>query len=207
MVALFLLVASTHFAALLSPGPDFFLLLRTALVQGQRQADGVACGIALANVLMMALVLLAQRLLPAEDGWLWRGVQGLGGAYFVWLGLQAFVGRRQLALPSQGENVTGHWLLGFVQGLAASVINPKCPVFYAGLFGVLREAAMPSWGLALCMAWMGAVVLGWDLALVRLLSVERWRLWLQRRVVVLDRVCGALLLVLGAYLLMGLISP
>ena len=34
MFALFLLVAGTHFAALLSPGPDFFLLIRTALAKG-----------------------------------------------------------------------------------------------------------------------------------------------------------------------------
>lgn len=206
MVALFLLVASTHFAALLSPGPDFFLLLRTALLQGRRQADGCAWGIAMANVLMMGLVLLAQSLLPAEDGWLWRGLQGVGGAYFVWLGLQALSGRRQLALPEPGEQAQGRWWLGFSQGLAASVINPKCPIFYAGLFGVLRDAAMPAWGLALCMAWMGAVVLGWDLGLVRLLSIERWRQWLQRRVVVLDRVCGGLLLVLGAYLLLAALA-
>jgi threonine/homoserine/homoserine lactone efflux protein len=201
MVALFLLVASTHFAALLSPGPDFFLLLRTALLQGRRQADGCASGIAAANGLVMLVVLLAQSLLPAEGGWVWRALQGVGGAYFVWLGLQAFSGRRQLALPEAGEVMAGRWWLGFVQGLAASVLNPKCPIFYAGLFGVLHSAAMPGWGLAVCMAWMATVVLVWDLALVRLLSVERWRLWLQRRVVVLDRVCGGLLLVLGVYLL------
>ena len=40
MFALFLLVAGTHFAALLSPGPDFFLLIRTALAKGRHQADG-----------------------------------------------------------------------------------------------------------------------------------------------------------------------
>lgn len=205
MVALFLLVASTHFAALLSPGPDFFLLLRTALVQGRRQADGCAFGIAAANVLVMLVVVLAQALLPEEGGWLWRALQVLGGVYFIWLGVQAFVGRRQLALPEAEEALTGRWWLGFGQGLAASVINPKCPIFYAGLFGVLHSAAMPGWGLALCMVWMGAVVLVWDLALVRLLGIERWRLWLQRRVVVLDRVCGGLLWVLGGYLLIAVV--
>ena len=60
MFALFMLVAGTHFAALLSPGPDFFLLIRTALTKGRRQADGCACGIALANLLSMLLVLSVQ---------------------------------------------------------------------------------------------------------------------------------------------------
>jgi len=203
MVALFLLVASTHFAALLSPGPDFFLLLRTALLQGRRQAYGCAFGITTANVVVMLAVLLAQSLMPAEGGWLWRALQAAGGAYFVWLGVQAFIGRRQLDLAVGGAQAAGRWWLGCWQGLAASLLNPKCPIFYAGLFGVLHSAAMPGWGLALCMAWMAAVVLVWDAALVRLLSIQRWRVWLQRRVVILDRVCGGMLLVLGGYLLVA----
>ncbi|MGH8434899.1 MAG: LysE family translocator [Pseudomonas sp.] len=206
MFALFLLVASTHFVALLSPGPDFFLLLRTALLQGRRQADGCAAGIALANLFSMLLVLLALSLLPAEGGWIWRLLQGCGGAYFVGLGAQALSGHRQLALPELGSEASGRWRVGLAQGLLASSLNPKLPIFYAGLFGVLRDAAMPDWGLPLCMLWMSAVVLGWDLALVRLLSQPRWRSWLQRRVGQLDRLCGGLLLVLGVYLLLGSLS-
>ncbi|RJG12867.1 LysE family translocator [Pseudomonas cavernicola] len=206
MVALFLLVASTHFAALLSPGPDFFLLLRTALLRGRRQADGCAAGIALANLFSMLLVWLTLSLLPAEGGWVWRLLQGCGGAYFVGLGVQAFSAHRQLVLPEHGSEVLGRWRVGLAQGLLASSLNPKLPIFYAGLFGVLREAAMPGWELALCMLWMGAVVLGWDLALVRLLSQPRWRSWLQRRVGLLDRLCGGLLLILGVYLLLGALS-
>jgi threonine efflux protein len=203
MFALFLLVAGTHFAALLSPGPDFFLLIRTALAKGRRQADGCAWGIALANLLSMLMVLFVLGLLPGEGGWLWRGVQGLGGLYFVWVGAQALASRRDLALPQGDQVLLGSRWQGLRQGVLATSPNPKLPLFYAGLFGVLREAAMPGWGLGLVMAWMTLVVLFWDLALVRLLDQPRWRTWLQRRVRWLDRGCGALLLALGLWLLLG----
>lgn len=203
MFALFLLVAGTHFAALLSPGPDFFLLIRTALAKGRRQADGCAWGIALANLLSMLLVLFVLGLLPGEGGWLWRGVQGLGGLYFVWIGAQALASRRDLALPQGDQVLLGSRWRGLRQGVLASSLNPKLPLFYAGLFGVLREAAIPGWGLGLAMAWMTLVVLFWDLALVRLLDQPCWRTWLQRRVRWLDRGCGALLLALGVWLLLG----
>jgi len=203
MFALFLLVAGTHFAALLSPGPDFFLLIRTSLAKGRRQADGCAWGIALANLLSMLLVLFVLGLLPGEGGWLWRGVQGLGGLYFVWIGAHALASRRDLALPQGDQVLLGSRWRGLRQGVLASSLNPKLPLFYAGLFGVLREATMPGWGLGLAMAWMTLVVLFWDLALVRLLDQPRWRTWLQRRVRWLDRGCGALLLALGVWLLLG----
>ncbi|MNF83201.1 Threonine efflux protein [compost metagenome] len=203
MLALFLLVASTHFAALLSPGPDFFLLLRAGLVKGLRHADGVAAGIALANLLSMLLVLLALSLLPASGGRVWSLLQVAGGGYFIWIGTRALLARRELELPEGSAQERGRWRSGFVEGLLASSLNPKLPIFYAGLFGVLRNTAMPGWGLGLSMAWMTAVVLFWDMALVRLLGHPRWRGWLQLRVRSLDRLCGALLLALGGWLLAG----
>lgn len=203
MLALFALVASTHFAALLSPGPDFFLLIRTALSQGRRQADGCAAGIALANLLSMLLVLLALQALPGQGGPFWRVLQLVGGVYFAWIGLQALLSRRDLHLPDAAQVALGSWTRGLRQGLLASSLNPKLPLFYAGLFGVLREAAMPSWGLLLAMLWMTLVVWGWDLALVRLLAYPRWRGWLQQRVRWLDRGCGALLSLLGVSLVLG----
>lgn len=206
MFALFLLVAGTHFAALLSPGPDFFLLIRTALAQGRRQADGCACGIALANLLSMLLVLLVMASLPTEGSWLWRGLQIIGGLYFAWIGLQALASRRDLVLPPGDSRMLGGGWKGLRQGLLASSLNPKLPLFYAGLFGVLRDSAMPAWGLGLAMLWMTLVVLFWDLALVRLLDQPRWRGWLQRRVRWLDRGCGGLLLLLGLWLLKGALA-
>lgn len=146
MIGLFLLVAGTHFAALLSPGPDFFLLIRAALLHGRRQADGCAAGIALANLLSMLLVLLALAALPGANGGLWRSLQLVGGGYFCWLGSQALLARRELQLPDGSGETGGRWRAGFGQGLLASSLNPKLPLFYAGLFGVLREAAVPGWG-------------------------------------------------------------
>lgn len=203
MLALFLLVASTHFAALLSPGPDFFLLLRAGLVKGLRHADGVAAGIALANLLSMLLVLLALSLLPTSGGLGWQLLQLVGGAYFVWIGARALLARRELVLPEAEAGARGSWRRGFAEGVLASSLNPKLPIFYAGLFGVLRTAAIPGWGLAMSMGWMTAVVLFWDMALVRLLGHPRWRGWLQLRVRTLDRLCGALLLALGVWLAAG----
>ncbi|MET2951865.1 LysE family transporter, partial [Vibrio owensii] len=51
----FLIVALAHFLALLSPGPDFFLVARTSISAGWRVASGTCLGIALANGLFISL--------------------------------------------------------------------------------------------------------------------------------------------------------
>ena len=45
----FLIIALAHFLALLSPGPDFFLVARSSINSGWRLASGACLGIALAN--------------------------------------------------------------------------------------------------------------------------------------------------------------
>jgi threonine/homoserine/homoserine lactone efflux protein len=51
----FLIVALAHFLALLSPGPDFFLVARTSISGGWRSASGACLGIALANGAFIAM--------------------------------------------------------------------------------------------------------------------------------------------------------
>ncbi|EMX0685212.1 LysE family translocator, partial [Pseudomonas aeruginosa] len=178
MFAAFVLVASTHFAALLSPGPDFFLLVRAALLRGRRQADGVAAGIALANLLSMLLVLGLLASVPDSAHSALRWLQALGGLYFLWLAGQALLAQRRLEMPAQRDVPSrGGYLRGLRDGLLASSLNPKLPIFYAGLFGVLARFSLPGWALALCLAWMSLAVLCWDMALVRLLDRPRWRGW------------------------------
>ncbi|HFS5691682.1 TPA: LysE family translocator [Pseudomonas aeruginosa] len=204
MFAAFVLVASTHFAALLSPGPDFFLLVRAALLRGRRQADGVAAGIALANLLSMLLVLGLLASVPDSAHSALRWLQALGGLYFLWLAGQALLAQRRLEMPAQRDVPSrGGYLRGLRDGLLASSLNPKLPIFYAGLFGVLARFSLPGWALALCLAWMSLAVLCWDMALVRLLDRPRWRGWLQRWVGALDRLCGVLLLALGGWLVLA----
>lgn len=171
MFAAFVLVASTHFAALLSPGPDFFLLVRAALLRGRRQADGVAAGIALANLLSMLLVLGLLASVPDSAHSALRWLQALGGLYFLWLAGQALLAQRRLEMPAQRDVPSrGGYLRGLRDGLLASSLNPKLPIFYAGLFGVLARFSLPGWALALCLAWMSLAVLCWDMALARLVA-------------------------------------
>lgn len=149
-----------------------------------RPAPGrrVAAGIALANLLSMLLVLGLLASVPDSAHSALRWLQALGGLYFLWLAGQAAACAEATEMPAQRDVPSrGGYLRGLRDGLLASSLNPKLPIFYAGLFGVLARFSLPGWALALCLAWMSLAVLCWDMALVRLLDRPRWRGWLQRR--------------------------
>ena len=58
---LFLLVAGSHFLALLLPGADFFLIVRLAARSGWRACVGLCTGIAMGNACYVVLVFLKKK--------------------------------------------------------------------------------------------------------------------------------------------------
>jgi threonine/homoserine/homoserine lactone efflux protein len=58
ILALLATVVAAHFLALISPGPDFLMIVRSSLRTGKVNAIGVAGGIALANGIYIALCIV-----------------------------------------------------------------------------------------------------------------------------------------------------
>src|SRR5690606_6440520 len=79
----FLIIAAAHFLALLSPGPDFFLIARTSLSSGWRVASGACAGIALANGVFIAAAFAGTAALR-PDGVLFTALQAAGCAYLLY---------------------------------------------------------------------------------------------------------------------------
>ncbi len=205
-MASFLLVASAHFLALLSPGPDFFLIARSALAHGWRAASAVCAGIALANGLFILLAFGGTTLLQdGSPGFL--ALQAGGGAYLLYLGtlFLRHAGRNAL-LPAPASSVPARAIRAFGMGLACGLLNPKNALFYASLAALLGPqlpgAQRLGYGL-----WMVGVVLAWDLAIAALIGqpqrLRHWHRWLP----LLERSCGAVLALAGLLLLIRLAWP
>lgn len=197
-------VALAHFLALLSPGPDFLLILRASLNGGMRRAWPVCAGIAAANAVHIAGALSGVTLLRQSSLlfvlWRWAGC-----AYLAWLGWRFLHSMGQLPQPDMQGGVAGSasaWgecRRGFLSG----ILNPKNAMFYASLFALVIARSTPGWVQAAYGVWMVLAVLAWDLlvasAVGRPAVVRRFA----RHVGKVERATGALLMGLAAALLLA----
>jgi len=164
----FLVIVGAHFLALLSPGPDFFLIVRSAVVNGVRVASGVCVGIALANGVYIALAVSGVALLQDVAG-LFAVLKWGGCAYLAWLGWRFLTARGETIAPETNgkAGVAGNWWRECRVGFLSGILNPKNSLFYASLFslGFARDTpfvVQTAYGL-----WMFAAVLIWDLCIAR----------------------------------------
>ncbi|ULX55142.1 lysine transporter LysE [Cupriavidus taiwanensis] len=161
----FAMVAGAHALALLSPGPDFFLVVRSALLHGPRRAGAVCLGIALGNGVFIGLALAGVAAMR-DSPQLFAALQWAGCAYLAWLGWRLLNACGELSIPSgdaAARPAPAAWLAQLASGFLSAVLNPKNGLFYASLFSVLAASRTPPAVQLAYGIWMFAVVLGWDL--------------------------------------------
>src|SRR3546814_8821817 len=101
----FLMIAAAHFLALLSPGPDFFLIARTSLSAGWRVASGACLGIAVAHGVFIVAAFAGMAALR-PDSLPFVVLQLAGCAYLLHLGVLFIrhAGRSDLDVSKGGRS-------------------------------------------------------------------------------------------------------
>jgi len=197
--------------ALLSPGPDFMIVVKNSIGGDRALALGTVGGIGTGLAVQMLVIGSGLAVLsPAAVA----GVQ-LGGALFLgWVGVRAVTSReRAPAMGGRGaENrgvPAGRWLgaglrTGFWQGLGCNVLNPKAFLFFVSLLAqVLPRHEAAAWRFGVPVAIVVHGVMCWTLIVLALQSrvvarrLGRAQRWLPRAFGGVLAVLAALLLVVG----------
>ncbi|MGV6804331.1 MAG: LysE family translocator [Ruegeria sp.] len=134
-VATVLLLMST-------PGPSQLLMLSNSAANGLRRGVFTAAGDLTANLLQMLAAGLGLAALIASSGAALAVIKWLGVVYLIFLGvrtiLQAKPKEARIAAMTSRKAL---WMQGFV----TSAANPKAVVFFAALFPLFIDGALPFW--------------------------------------------------------------
>lgn len=89
MFDILILAGSVHLMGLISPGPDFALILRNSVIHSTKTALWSAFGIALGVLVHIAYTMTGLRVIIIDFPWIlmWVGLFGVG--YLAWLGIQS----------------------------------------------------------------------------------------------------------------------
>lgn len=163
----FLMIAGIHFLTLLSPGPDFFLIVRTSVAHGWRVASAACLGIALANGLFIVAAFAGLSVFQA-DSMLFLLFQCLGCLYLLYIGqlFLRYAGKTTLTVTPSKEtsfqvgNVA--WQRACLMGFMSGMLNPKNALFYVSLASVLAGEGLTAGWRVVYGVWMFSIVLIWD---------------------------------------------
>ncbi|WP_285131277.1 LysE family translocator [Leclercia adecarboxylata] len=200
----FLALALAHFVALLSPGPDFFLLMGFAARHRLRGSAGLCVGIAAGNGLYILLVILGSSALR-QFTLLFSAIELLGALYLLWIGWHLVQSRARTLALDNAEPERPAWRRQLLLGLGSAVLNPKNALFYLALMTALLGPNVTLLQQSISGIWMITVVLVWDLAVVSFIALPGVQRRLSNNIWKIERVAGGVLMVFGAGILWRLL--
>ena len=158
----FFTLTSIYVLALLSPGQDFFLIVKHALTHGYKKAWWSCFGIASGNALYITLAYMGHTYL-SHYPFIVSFIE-IGGFLFLF-----YLGCLLLFAPKPNMNTSLHVsskmaIKLFLQGLSSALLNPKNILFY---FSILFTIVEPNTALHVKLfygIWMVGLLVIWDMS-------------------------------------------
>lgn len=193
-----LFVATIAALGMLSPGPDFFLVIKNAARYPRSAAMMTAAGVIAGVVTHMTYCVAGIAVVITTTPWLFGALKYVGAAYLVWLGVNALLARGTTSLALDGvEQESTSLKKAFIQGYLCNLLNPKATLFFLAMF---TQVLNVNSGLMEKLWYAGIIValtLVWWPLLVLLIQSQPVRRGLTKAQKVIDKLLGGMLLALG----------
>ncbi|MBJ8709681.1 MULTISPECIES: LysE family translocator [Citrobacter] len=189
-------LALAHFVALLSPGPDFFLLVGYAARYRMRGSAGLCVGIAFGNGLYILLAIIGWGILR-QLPLLFTVIELLGALYLLWIGSLLVRSRPQTLTGTDAQSTCPGFGKQILLGLGSSLLNPKNALFYLALMTALLGPSVTLLQQNMSGIWMTSIVLCWDLLIVMFIGLPQIQRRLSRGILWVERIAGGVLIIFG----------
>ena len=191
-----------HFCALITPGPDFFLVSQTAISRSRKEAVLVVLGICLGAMLWSLLALMGLNIIFEKMAWLKQGLLIAGGLYLCWLGFQmlrsAFSKNNQMITP---VILPQSAYLFFMKGLLTNLSNPKAVIYFGSVFSLFLANPLFDQHHSLLFFIIAIETLLWFLVVAFVFSLPTFRTAHQNFAKWIDGISGGIFTLLGMYLI------
>ena len=193
-----LTVFTVGMLAIVTPGPDFALTIRSSLVHSRKAGIYTAIGVGVGNTIHATYCLVGIGAVISQSILLFNLLKWIGAGYLIYLGVKS-LSAKAVATSSRLDRPAkdiSSWR-AFRIGLFGNLLNPKATLFFLALFTQIVQRETPVtmqalYGLTvavLSLIWFSlvATVISKRSLKARILSVSHW----------IERVTGGALIYLG----------
>ena len=186
----------------MSPGPDFAVVVRNSLIYGRKTAVLTAVGVSLGILVHLTYILLGLGVVIAKTAWLFSAFKYLGAAYLMYIGIKGLLAKKQTT--DYGDAPDFQEISAFKAistGFLTNAMNPKAMFFFLSLISAFVTPNEPTLIVVIYGALIFASTLVWFLIVAMCFSNKRLGLFFENFQYLVERVTGGFLILLGIKIL------
>ena len=200
----FLMISIVHLLAVMSPGPDFAIVIRQSIRFGRKTAIITSLGIGAGIAIHVSYTLLGIGFIITQSKPVFVSVQIIGALYLTYLGMKLLLNKTNLDVQEeQLESIsedTRHHQKAFLLGFLTNLLNPKAALFFLAIFTTIVSINTPLAVQSVYGIWIVLSTMLWFSLVSFLFTQKRIRSKFIRYSVVFERIMGIILLAFAARL-------
>lgn len=130
MILSLLSISVVHLLAVMSPGPDFALVIKNSIAHGRKSGLFTAGGILAGNIILIIFTVFGLASVVNSSIYLRSGIMFFGGIYLCCIGIKSIrpgsEGDGRIDVKSGG--------ISFVSGFITNITNVKAALYYTAVF-------------------------------------------------------------------------
>ncbi|WP_299491560.1 LysE family transporter [uncultured Shewanella sp.] len=154
----------------MSPGPSFIFVAKTAMAQSRQHAIAAAIGLSTGAALFAIIAALGLFVILNHIPWLFIGIKMLGGGYLCYLAYKMWQSRHEPMSHSNTTSSSTSLLKMFFLGLLTQLSNPKTAIIFASAFAAFLPNTLPDYSYSLITLSAFIIDCTWYILVAALLS-------------------------------------
>lgn len=203
----FIMLTIIHLLAVMSPGPDFAIVLRQSISFGRKTAIITSLGIGAGISVHVLYTLLGVGILISQSASLMTTAKVLGATYITYLAINLLRSRAKPDQPSSIslDNNKTNQKKAFMIGFMTNVLNPKATLFFLAIFTTVVSPNTPLVVQTFYGLWIIITTAAWFCLVSFLFSQQTIRQKFLNHGYWFDRLMGVILLLFAGKLLLELV--
>jgi len=196
-------IAVIAILAAISPGPDFFIVVKNALAHHRKSAILTSLGVSAGTLVHSTYCILGLAIIISKSILLFNVIKYLGASYLIYLGVKSLLDKGAHANPmnKQFAYTPISNKRSFADGFLTNVLNPKCTLFMLSVFTLVVKPNTPIFEQSIFALEIAGIALLWFVFLSYALTHKAIKQKIANVQHIVSRVIGVVLLALGISIL------
>lgn len=148
--------------AAVSPGPDFFLVVKNSLLYNRKAGLLTAAGVASSLLIHSSYCIVGLGVLITQSLVIFNLIKYLGAGYLIYIGIKSLLAKRTHPNYLHLHHISGTVKSSkiFTEGLLCNLLNPKAILFILAFFTLIIKPNTP---------WLSRIGYGLEISLIHLI--------------------------------------